>query len=128
VIHYTSTSSDTAGDNSIMITNFDHFLRGQDSFFVVDFERLNRDIERSAKLKRSPTASLGEVVDRFITGQKYHIYTPEEAIERAMSLLGESEYSLLFNNCEHFAFWAKTGSKECNQSLIAAYRKHIQVG
>lgn len=31
--------------------------------------------------------------------------TPEESVNRAMSRLGEQEYSLLFNNCEHFVMW-----------------------
>lgn len=37
------------------------------------------------------------------------------AIQRAQSRLGESKYSLLFNNCEHFATWCKTGSHESEQ-------------
>jgi len=38
-----------------------------------------------------------------------HIYSPEETVTRARSRLGEKEYSLLLNNCEHFAIWCKTG-------------------
>jgi hypothetical protein len=30
-------------------------------------------------------------------------------LRRAMSRLGEQNYNLLFNNCEHFAHWCKTG-------------------
>ena len=30
-------------------------------------------------------------------------------LRRAMSRLGEQNYNLLFNNCEHFAIWCKTG-------------------
>ena len=30
-------------------------------------------------------------------------------VRRAMSRLGEQNYNLLFNNCEHFATWCKTG-------------------
>ena len=30
-------------------------------------------------------------------------------LRRAMSRLGEQNYNLLFNNCEHFATWCKTG-------------------
>ena len=30
-------------------------------------------------------------------------------LRRAMSRLEEQNYNLLFNNCEHFAHWCKTG-------------------
>ena len=30
-------------------------------------------------------------------------------LERAKSRMGEQKYNLLFNNCEHFANWCKTG-------------------
>lgn len=36
-------------------------------------------------------------------------YIPDVVVQRALSRLGEQEYNLLFNNCEHFATWCKTG-------------------
>jgi hypothetical protein len=36
-------------------------------------------------------------------------------IERAKSRLGESKYHLIFNNCEHFATWCKTGLHDSEQ-------------
>ncbi len=36
-------------------------------------------------------------------------------IERAESRLGERQYDLFFNNCEHFATWCKTGRHESAQ-------------
>jgi hypothetical protein len=36
-------------------------------------------------------------------------------IERAISKLGEPDYNLFGNNCEHFAHWCKTGRKRCGQ-------------
>lgn len=36
-------------------------------------------------------------------------YVPDATIVRAKSRLGEQKYSLLLNNCEHFATWCKTG-------------------
>ncbi|HSM83989.1 MAG TPA: lecithin retinol acyltransferase family protein [Nodosilinea sp.] len=43
------------------------------------------------------------------------IYTPELVIERASSRLGERQYDLLQNNCEHFATWCTTGRSESRQ-------------
>jgi hypothetical protein len=36
-------------------------------------------------------------------------------LRRAMSRLGEHNYNLLFNNCEHFAHWCKTGRHRSEQ-------------
>lgn len=42
-------------------------------------------------------------------------FIPEVVVERAESRLGERQYDLFFNNCEHFANWCKTGHRECEQ-------------
>ncbi|MEM8502821.1 MAG: lecithin retinol acyltransferase family protein [Cyanobacteria bacterium P01_D01_bin.1] len=42
-------------------------------------------------------------------------FIPSLVIERAESRLGEREYDLFFNNCEHFANWCKTGRSACKQ-------------
>ena len=36
-------------------------------------------------------------------------------LRRAMSRIGEQRYNLLFNNCEHFAVWCKTGQHRSGQ-------------
>ena len=45
----------------------------------------------------------------------YHLYTPEETVIRARERIGETQYSLWTNNCEHFAIWCKTGISESHQ-------------
>ncbi len=42
-------------------------------------------------------------------------FLPDIVVERAQSRLGERKYNLLFNNCEHFANWCKTGLNESVQ-------------
>lgn len=42
-------------------------------------------------------------------------YVPDVAVARAESRLGEQQYNLLTNNCEHFATWCKTGRNESLQ-------------
>lgn len=37
-------------------------------------------------------------------------YSGSEIIRRAESRLGESDYNLMFNNCEHFANWCRNGA------------------
>ena len=41
--------------------------------------------------------------------------TPEVTLRRALSRIGEQNYNLLFNNCEHFATWCKTGRHRSGQ-------------
>ncbi len=50
-----------------------------------------------------------------INRMNYHLYSPEETVQRARSKIGERQYNLLFNNCEHFAVWCKTGLSESRQ-------------
>ncbi len=42
-------------------------------------------------------------------------FISEFVVERAESRLGERQYDLFFNNCEHFADWCKTGGGKCAQ-------------
>lgn len=42
-------------------------------------------------------------------------YSGEECAARALSRLGEDDYHLIFNNCEHFATWCATGEKRSGQ-------------
>lgn len=49
-------------------------------------------------------------------------FSPDLIVERAKSQVGSDfgGYSLLTNNCEHFAFWCATGEKICFQVPFAA--------
>ncbi|WP_204102569.1 MULTISPECIES: lecithin retinol acyltransferase family protein [Spirulina sp. CCY15215] len=42
-------------------------------------------------------------------------FIPDTVVRRAESRLGEKRYNLLFNNCEHFANWCKTGMSYSQQ-------------
>jgi Lecithin retinol acyltransferase len=53
---------------------------------------------------------------RFANGRSVEIvdhsesqYAPEEIVRRARSRLGENDYRLLTNNCEHFCNWCLSG-------------------
>ena len=50
------------------------------------------------------------------------IYSPEKVVSRAQSCLGEDDYNLVFNNCEHFACWCVTGKKRSEQ--VQAIMRH----
>ena len=62
-------------------------------------------------------------LDIFSRGNKVYLceypvgfcFIDEVVVSRAESRLGENKYNLLFNNCEHFATWCKTGISDSKQ-------------
>ncbi len=58
-------------------------------------------------------------IDGFTKGCTLQPYAvrdlPDVVIERAKSRLDEKEYDLVFNNCEHFAVWCKSGKASSEQ-------------
>nr|VFJ77523.1 MAG: Lecithin retinol acyltransferase [Candidatus Kentron sp. FW] len=42
-------------------------------------------------------------------------YSPDEIIARAYRRLGEQDYSLVWDNCEHFVNWCRTGESRSQQ-------------
>jgi hypothetical protein len=42
-------------------------------------------------------------------------YSPGMIVQRAESRIGERQYDLLLNNCEHFATWCSTGRSDSRQ-------------
>ncbi len=51
------------------------------------------------------------------------VYNHQESIERSFSRLGENEYNVLHNNCEHFVYWCINGFQYSSQveGRILAY-------
>jgi hypothetical protein len=62
-------------------------------------------------------------IETFSKGNRVYIepslegfcFVPSVVIDRAKSRLGENRYNLLFNNCEHFVNWCKTGISDSKQ-------------
>ena len=51
---------------------------------------------------------------------------PTEIVARARSKLKSADYSLLFNNCEHFATWCVTGEAQSSQINVIRKRGLIE--
>jgi hypothetical protein len=62
-------------------------------------------------------------IETFSKGNRVYIepnlegfsFVPSVVVDRAKSRLGENRYNLLFNNCEHFVNWCKTGISDSKQ-------------
>ena len=89
VVHYAATHGDfdKHEDATVHISSLDGFLRKEKTFYRVEIRE----------------------------GKGYTIFSPEKTVERALSRLGEHSYSILTNNCEHFALWCRTGISESCQ-------------
>ncbi len=126
VIHFAA-SDNYLGAAAIREAPMSDFLEGQREFFVLDFSGMGRHPTKKAKGSQSvltPLPAVGmkvlrEAIDNALA-EPYdvdinRIYTPEETVARAKSVIGANElsfrrdYDLVFNNCEHFAVWCKTG-------------------
>ncbi len=92
IIHYYG-ESDIGEDNVISETGFYEFVKGSSMFFIVDVDSL---------------------------GLK--CFDSSEVVQRAKENIGKKNYNLVFNNCEHFAFWCKTGENIAFQKLSKSHR------
>ena len=89
VIHYSTDDDSLKPSNAyIHLTTLEKFRNGSKVYYLSDEELASRGA---------------------------YIYPPEEVVHRAYSRLGEREYNLLYNNCEQFALWCKTGNHQSIQ-------------
>ena len=90
VIHYAGRGGDWGDDVSIHEAPMHEFLQDARHFTVCRF-KTHCDIPG------------------------YHLYSREETLRRAYLRLGERNYNLLSNNCEHFAIWCRTNISTSSQ-------------
>lgn len=69
----------------VLETSLEDFLEGCERFSIVDYADYDR------------------------------LYSAAEVVYRAKQRIGENNYNLIFNNCEHFACWCITGKKQSKQ-------------
>lgn len=77
---------------------------------VIHYRKPSETIERTSL----DTFSRGNPVYVVEYGDGFG-FIADVVVARAESRLGEQKYNLLFNNCEHFASWCKTGISKSEQ-------------
>jgi hypothetical protein len=112
VIHYAGLSDLASG---VTRAPWDTFAKGAEvrvRDYTRVFEMLRRKDDAAARtgraLRRAFDELRGVAVDTLDFGAR-------AVIERAESRLGERRFDLVWNNCEHFAAWCKTGLSESRQ-------------
>ena len=112
VIHFSNEGSDFGSDICVRRATLSQFKNGASNVFVIDFEAYRDYVENPELFDFGGLLKLA--IDSFF-GNEITIYSPEETVKRAESQLGKGKYNLVFNNCEHFAVWCKTGVHESSQ-------------
>ena len=117
VIHYTSDASDLDPENAeIQETTLERFLRDESEYFILEgFEICSSGEAAQAAEKETKARRKKNAGKRPAEEEGPAAFTPEEVVERAQSRMGERNYNLLVNNCEHFAVWCKTGISDSKQ-------------
>ena len=109
VVHYAGEGMDFDGKISIHEAPFSEFLKDGEDYFVISFEG-----SYPVKIYSSTGLLRGGIWDS--RGMKIpRTYSAKETVRRAYSRIGESEYNLATNNCEHFALWCRTGLSRSTQ-------------
>ena len=120
VIHLSNGLNDDflSGKISVRKDPYYKFKGGESSeVFVVDFDTFFNEYMKNLSLLEKFQRLPHDII-RKILGKNYHLYSPEETVRRAESHLNEEGYNLLWNNCEHFALWCKTGIGESTQTGV----------
>ena len=116
VVHYSATGADVGDRVAVRIDTLQNFLKKDKEYFVLFFEKsglVPHKIQAQTSFNMSDTDYNGSIGLK--KTRNFKLYSPEETVTRALSRVGEDKYSLLLNNCEHFAIWCKTGVSESYQ-------------
>ena len=135
VIHFAAKDGDWGGTPVIHEAPFENFLRDSDGFEILEFSETRKTPKRYNGVATALGVNMlyvaiptSQVIEQ-VRDAKYHLYSPEETVERAKqvaeqcatertrieTIINGHKYHLVFNNCEHFAIWCKTGVHESRQ-------------
>lgn len=116
VVHYSGAGNDFFGKITVRLDTLQNFMNGDKDYFVLHFDTA---CIVPHKIQVRTSFNLRDVAYNncvnLNTKKDFKIYSPQETVNRALSRIGEDKYSLLLNNCEHFAIWCKTGASKSFQ-------------
>ena len=69
----------------------------------------------NAMIRRTPIEEFGDIEQIKVRVYQRWCYDADVVVERALEKLGRTDYSMWFNNCEHFATWCKIGEHSSAQ-------------
>ncbi|MDX2349329.1 MAG: lecithin retinol acyltransferase family protein, partial [Porticoccus sp.] len=112
VIHYTS--SHWLSPRQVRRTAMTKFAKG-DEVYVRDYSRFYEKLQRGDLVDQT-SQGLNQLMDSlrglYVGALDFSV---EAVMERAENRLGEFAFDIVFNNCEHFTTWCKTGISSSEQ-------------
>jgi len=116
MIHYADQSGDFGTNIVVHRTTLQAFKEDSEYLFIIDFDKFIKKNQIKIFDIITPFGiNVSKLLIALLGNTSYHIYSPEETVQRAESRLGEKNYNIATNNCEHFAIWCKTGVSESTQ-------------
>jgi hypothetical protein len=120
VVHFNNPvqGAETSGNNRVIETTLEEFMAGAREVDVVEFAKSKWQERRHRTYIAAATSVARMPLDLRVpspNAHKFKQFSPDEIAQRALSQLGKDGYSLLFNNCEHFAVWCATDVRESEQ-------------
>ncbi len=114
VIEYAGDEGHFGKNVNVRRSSFEQFLRKDASnYFALLFDGTGRSPK---KVFVNPVkVNENELIHRIELNDYITLYSPAETVKRAEERLGEKKYNLVWNNCECFALWCKTGENKSYQ-------------
>ena len=116
VVHYSGGSKDFQGQICVRKDTLNTFWGTDKNYFVLFFDE---DLLTPKKIQARTSFDINDTslsIKLVLPAKrKMKLYSAKDTMDRALSRLGENKYNLIFNNCEHFAIWCKTGISESYQ-------------
>jgi len=124
VIHYTG---DDWRSSRVRRTDTTEFA-GDAEIHVHSYEKFYQVTSLEDHLVRAASLRIQRLVDSLRGVPLGELATtPDDVVTRAESRLGDGGFDFVFNNCEHFASWCKTGISNSRQ-IEAIWRIALNPG
>lgn len=139
VVHYASPSSELEGVSIIHEASLDSFLRNAEEFQIIEFNEARIEPKRYRGYSEVQDVQCFHYVfplrrlESMFRGMVYHMYTPEETVQRALKMAKDSknefmklvmmssmpldamDHGAYSYNHEFFPIWCKIGVKDSKQ-------------
>lgn len=135
VIHYAAKDGDFGLNICIQKTTLNNFLYGGQCLICRFPDKYRKPDLVTKVFNTIQHPNLFTVMDSVsallteFSSSGFHLFSGKETAARARSRLREDKYNLIFNNCEHFAVWCKTGISESSQvNSVLSLLTAVQTG
>ncbi len=122
VIHYAPYVDEFDRYYYIRETTLDRFLHGRSNYFLCVFPEVDGDGQIDIRSGRFaslvPFCSRIKLLQLFDQIPGCRLLSPQQTAHRALSRVGEREYTSAIGNCENFVIWCKTGI--CETATVKA--------